>query len=61
MSRDALNPQLVRAILHDRAHIAAAGDATTIPLEQAAGGYAEFDAGAAITYVLDANVSLGSA
>ena len=47
--------QLMMAILHDRVQIAAAVNATAIPLEEAPRGYAEFDAGAATKYVLDPN------
>ncbi|MDX6231780.1 MAG: glutathione-independent formaldehyde dehydrogenase [Nocardioidaceae bacterium] len=47
------NRQLMMAILHDRIHIADAVNATAITLEDAPGGYAEFDAGAATKYVLN--------
>ncbi|WP_285241184.1 formaldehyde dehydrogenase, glutathione-independent [Arthrobacter sp. G.S.26] len=49
------NRQLMMAILHDRIQIAKAVNATSIPLEDAPRGYAEFDAGAATKYVLDPN------
>ena len=49
------NRQLMMAILHDKVRIAAAVNATVIPLEQAAAGYREFDQGAARKYVLDPN------
>ena len=55
------NRQLMRAILHDRIHIAAAVNATPIALDDAPRGYAEFDAGAATKYVLDPNGYLGAA
>lgn len=47
------NRQLMMAILHDKAHIADAVNATVIPLEDAPRGYREFDKGAARKYVLD--------
>ncbi|WP_166850266.1 formaldehyde dehydrogenase, glutathione-independent [Isoptericola sp. BMS4] len=46
---------LMQAILHDRVQIAKNVHATAIPLEDAPRGYAEFDAGAATKYVIDAN------
>ncbi len=49
------NRQLMMAILHDRIQIAKAVNATSIPLQDAPRGYAEFDAGAATKYVLDPN------
>jgi glutathione-independent formaldehyde dehydrogenase len=49
------NRQLMMAILHDRAHIADAVNATVIPLDDAPRGYQEFDQGAARKYVLDPN------
>ena len=45
--------QLMQAILHDRLPIAKIVNAQVIPLEEAASGYAEFDKGAAIKFVLD--------
>jgi glutathione-independent formaldehyde dehydrogenase len=45
--------QLMMAILHDRANIAAAVNATVIPLEDAPEGYYDFDKGAAQKYVID--------
>lgn len=45
--------QLMTAILHDRVHIAAAVNATPLPLSKAPHGYADFDSGAAKKYVLD--------
>jgi glutathione-independent formaldehyde dehydrogenase len=49
------NRQLMMAILHDKAHIAKAVNATVIPLDEAPRGYQEFDKGAARKYVLDPN------
>ncbi|EQD52785.1 glutathione-independent formaldehyde dehydrogenase, partial [mine drainage metagenome] len=46
------NRQLMMAILHDRAHIAKAVNATVIPLDQAPDGYADFDKGVAKKFVL---------
>jgi glutathione-independent formaldehyde dehydrogenase len=45
--------QLMMAILHDRAHIAEAVNATVIPLEDAPDGYYNFDKGAAEKFVID--------
>jgi glutathione-independent formaldehyde dehydrogenase len=53
------NRQLMMAILYDRVHIAAAVNATVIPLEQAPAGYQSFDQGASRKYVLDPNGYLG--
>lgn len=47
------NRQLMMAILHDKAHIADAVNATVLPLDEAPGAYQEFDQGAAKKYVLD--------
>jgi glutathione-independent formaldehyde dehydrogenase len=47
------NRKLMMSILHDKAHIADAVNATVIPLEDAPRGYREFDKGAARKYVLD--------
>jgi len=55
------NPQLMMSILHDKAHIADAVNATVIPLEDAPRGYHEFDQGAARKYVLDPNGILAKA
>jgi glutathione-independent formaldehyde dehydrogenase len=41
------------AILHDKAHIADAVNATVIPLDRAPEGYREFDSGVARKYVID--------
>ena len=47
------NRQLMMAILHDKAHIANAVNATVIPLDKAPDGYRDFDSGAAQKFVLD--------
>ena len=47
------NHGLMMAILHDRVQIAKAVNATTISLDQAPQGYADFDKGAAQKYVID--------
>jgi glutathione-independent formaldehyde dehydrogenase len=47
------NRGLMMSILHDKAHIADAVNATVIPLDAAPRGYQEFDKGAARKYVLD--------
>ncbi len=47
------NRQLMALILADKAHIAKAVNATTISLDDAPRGYAEFDKGAAQKYVID--------
>lgn len=47
------NRQLMSMILHDRAHIADAVNATVISLDDAPEGYANFDKGAATKYVID--------
>jgi glutathione-independent formaldehyde dehydrogenase len=44
---------LMMAILHDKAHIADAVNATVIPLDKAPDGYHDFDKGAARKYVID--------
>src|SRR5215470_6663329 len=44
---------LMMAILHHRAHIADAVNATVIPLDRAPEGYREFDSGVARKYVID--------
>jgi glutathione-independent formaldehyde dehydrogenase len=45
--------QLMQAILHDRVQIAKAVNATTISLDDAPQGYADFDKGAAKKFVID--------
>jgi glutathione-independent formaldehyde dehydrogenase len=47
------NRGLMMSILHDKARIAEAVNATVIPLDDAPRGYQEFDRGAARKYVLD--------
>jgi glutathione-independent formaldehyde dehydrogenase len=47
------NRQLMNLILADKAHIATAVNATTVSLDDAPRGYAEFDQGAAKKYVID--------
>jgi len=47
------NRQLMQAILHDKAHIADAVNATVIPLDKAPDGYRDFDRGAARKYIID--------
>ncbi|MCW2768348.1 MAG: glutathione-independent formaldehyde dehydrogenase [Nocardioides sp.] len=47
------NRQLMNLILADKAHIARAVNATTISLDEAPRGYAEFDKGAAQKFVID--------
>ncbi|MGX1548718.1 formaldehyde dehydrogenase, glutathione-independent [Streptomyces adustus] len=49
---------LMKAILHERVHIAKAVNATVIGLEDAPRGYAEFDQGASRKYVLDPHGAL---
>lgn len=55
------NRALMQAILHDRLNIAQIVNATVIPLEDAAKGYHDFDAGAARKYVLDPHGMLKAA
>src|ERR1017187_1644416 len=45
--------QLMMAILHDKAHIAKAVNATVIPIDQAPEGYRDFDKGTARKFVID--------
>src|SRR3954451_853702 len=49
------NRGLMMSILHDRAHIADAVNATVIPLDEAPQGYRDFDQGASKKYVLNPN------
>ena len=44
---------LMQMILHDKAHIADAVNATVITLDEAPNGYKDFDSGAARKYVLN--------
>jgi glutathione-independent formaldehyde dehydrogenase len=55
------NRQLMMAILHDKAHIAQAVNATVISLDDAPRGYAEFDQGAAKKFVIDPHNVTGKA
>jgi glutathione-independent formaldehyde dehydrogenase len=50
---------LMMSILHGKAHIAKAVNATVLPLADAPRGYEEFDKGAARKYVLDPHGLLG--
>ncbi|MGO4852298.1 formaldehyde dehydrogenase, glutathione-independent [Phaeovulum sp. W22_SRMD_FR3] len=54
------NRQLMQAILHDRLPIADIVNATVMPLERAAEGYASFDSGVAKKFVLDPHGLLAS-
>ncbi|MET0231994.1 MAG: formaldehyde dehydrogenase, glutathione-independent [Rhodanobacteraceae bacterium] len=54
------NRQLMQAIIHDRLPIAKIVNAQVLPLEKAAAGYAEFDKGAAIKFVLDPHGQIAS-
>lgn len=55
------NRQLMQAILHDRIPIAKIVNAQVIPLEDAPKGYADFDKGAPIKFVLDPHGLLAKA
>lgn len=55
------NRQLMMSILHDRAQIAKAVNATVISLDDAPEGYAEFDTGAAKKFVIDPHNVTGQA
>src|SRR5262249_54206552 len=55
------NRALMQAILHDRINIAEIVGAKVIPLDQAAQGYQDFDAGAPHKYVLDPHGILAKA
>jgi glutathione-independent formaldehyde dehydrogenase len=52
---------LMNAILNDRAQIAKAVNATVISLDDAPQGYADFDSGVAMKFVLDPHGMLGDA
>ena len=52
---------LMQAILHDRAQIAKAVNATVITLDEAPQGYQDFDKGAAKKFVLDPHGLIGAA
>jgi glutathione-independent formaldehyde dehydrogenase len=47
------NRQLMQCILHDKIQIAKAVNVTTISLDEAPGGYKDFDRGAAKKFVID--------
>jgi glutathione-independent formaldehyde dehydrogenase len=51
---------LMMSILHDKAKIADAVNATVIPLDEAPKGYKDFDKGAAKKYVLDPHGLIGA-
>ena len=55
------NRQLMMAILHDKAQIARAVNATILPLDQAPEGYQEFDSGVSKKFVLDPHGDLQDA
>src|SRR3954447_3381093 len=55
------NRQLMQAILHDKAHPAKACNVTVISLDEAPGGYQDFDKGAAKKYVIDPHKSIAAA
>ena len=55
------NRQLMMSILHDKAQIARAVNATVLPLDQAPEGYQEFDSGVSKKFVLDPHGDLQSA
>jgi glutathione-independent formaldehyde dehydrogenase len=55
------NRELMMAILHDKAQIARAVNATVISLEEAPQGYKDFDKGAAKKFVLDPHGDLQGA
>jgi glutathione-independent formaldehyde dehydrogenase len=55
------NRELMMAILHDRAQIARAVNATVISLDQAPQGYKDFDKGTAKKFVLDPHGELQGA
>ena len=55
------NRQLMQAILYDKIQIAKAVNVTTISLDEAPGGYRDFDKGAAKKYVIDPHSMLKKA
>ena len=55
------NRQLMMSILHDKAQIARAVNATVLPLDQAPEGYQEFDSGVSKKFVLDPHGDLQDA
>jgi glutathione-independent formaldehyde dehydrogenase len=46
---------LMNAILHDKVHISKNVNGIAIPLEDAPRGYADFDSGTSVKYVLNPN------
>jgi glutathione-independent formaldehyde dehydrogenase len=55
------NRQLMMAILHDRVQIARAVNVKVISLDEAPGGYRDFDKGAATKFVIDPHSSIAAA
>ena len=55
------NRQLMQAILYDKIQIAKAVNVTTITLDEAPGGYRDFDKGAAKKFVLDPHGMIAAA
>lgn len=55
------NRQLMQAILYDKIQIAKAVNVTTISLDEAPGGYRDFDKGAAKKFVLDPHGMISAA
>jgi glutathione-independent formaldehyde dehydrogenase len=55
------NRELMMSILHDKAQIARAVNATVLPLDQAPEGYQEFDSGVSKKFVLDPHGDLQGA
>ena len=55
------NRQLMQAILYDKIQIAKAVNVTTITLDEAPGGYRDFDNGAAKKFVLDPHGMIAAA
>jgi len=55
------NRQLMQAILHDRIPIADVVNAQVIPLEEAPKGYADFDKGAPVKFILDPHGTVAKA
>ena len=55
------NRQLMQAILHDRIPIADVVNAQVISLEDAPKGYADFDKGAAVKFILDPHGTVAKA
>jgi glutathione-independent formaldehyde dehydrogenase len=55
------NRQLLQAILHDRIPIADIVNAQVISLEDAPKGYADFDKGAPVKFILDPHGTIAKA